>query len=178
MVPKTSRHGAQDLPRPPSWSQDGPKTPQVGAKLIPRYSKDPTSWSPNEPQTPNWKPRWHPNVPQTPHLEPRWFPAPPTWSPDGHKMEIVNLPHPDLGGGWGPTWPPDLPKISTRWVPKATPKRSKISTLVDHVFDELWNRFLIIFGANLDPKILPNLSKVGANIEPRTSLCIDFGIGF
>ena len=71
-----------------------------------------------------------------------------------------------FGRDFGADMAPRLPQIGGRWVPKPTPKRSKINAFLDHVFDTLWNRFLIDFGINLDPKMLPKLIKDGTTIQP------------
>ena len=82
-----------------SWSQDGPQTPQLGAKmnprppnLEPRWPPDPPTWSQDNLLTPQLgakmapgPPTWSQDGPQTSNLEPGWPPDPPTWSQDGHQ---------------------------------------------------------------------------------------------
>ena len=115
-----------------------------------------------------------PKCPSDPHFESRWFPALQLGAKMAPKWKSSNSTAP-FGRVWDPTWPPDLLKIEPRWLPKATPKRSKIDTIFDHVFDMSWNRFLMKFEANSGPKMLPKLSKDGANIEPA---CVSIFVMF
>ena len=72
-----------------SWLQDGPPTPQPGAKIPPGPS--------------NLEPRWH----QTPNLEPRWPPDPATWSQNGPQTPLLGAKMDPRRPNLQPRYPPD-----------------------------------------------------------------------
>ncbi len=64
---------------------------------------------------------------------------------------------------------PRPPKITPRWFPKGTPKRSKIHAFFGNVFYMIFDRFWKQFGSQNASKIEQRWAKYS------TSLCTDFG---
>ena len=102
------------IPRPPSWSQDGPKIPHLGSKMAPRplnleprWHQDPPTWSQDGPKT------LHPGAkmpPRPPILEPRW-PQDPDFAA---KMAQSTSKTPQLGA----KMPPKSANFDSKCIPR------------------------------------------------------------